>query len=53
MHKEFKNPKIYVLKHSSICKRLSSICDECGSEDEKIFKEKESTEVLDVNVILI
>ena len=32
---------------------ISSICDECGSEDEKIFKEKESTEKLNVNVILI
>ena len=43
-YKEFKKPKI-----SYICDKillLSSICNKCGSEDEKIFKEEESIEIL-------
>ena len=43
-NKEFWKPKI-----SYICDKtllLSSICDECGSKVEKIFKEKQSIEIL-------
>ena len=42
-YKEFKNPKI-----SFICDKTllhSSICNRCGSEDKKIFKEEEWIEV--------
>ena len=42
--KNFKKPKI-----SYICDKtlpLSSICNKCGSEDGKTFKEEESTEIL-------
>ena len=39
-YKEFKKPKI-----SNICDKtllLSSTCNKCGSEDEKIIEEEES-----------
>ena len=45
-YKEFKKPKI-----SYICDRIlpfSSICKKCRSEDEKIFKEEESIEILKI-----
>ena len=45
-YKEFKNPKI-----SFICDKTllhSSICNRYGSEDQKIFKEEESIEVLEI-----
>ena len=49
MYKEIKNPKI-----SYICDKtllLSSICDKCRSEDEKIFKVEESIEILILGLI--
>ena len=45
-NRKFEKPKI-----SYICDKkllLSSICDECGSEDEKIFKQKELIEILKI-----
>ena len=45
-YKEFKNPKI-----SYICDKTlfpSSICNKCGSGDEKIFKEEESIEIIKI-----
>ena len=45
-YKKFKKPKI-----SYICDKallLFSISNKCGSEDEKIFKEEESIEILKV-----
>ena len=45
-YKEFKKPKI-----SYICDRIllfSSICKKYRSEDEKIFKEEESIEILKI-----
>ena len=45
-YKEFKKPKI-----SYICDRIllfSSICKKCRSEDEKIFQEEESIEILKI-----
>ena len=50
-YKQFKNPKI-----SYICDKtllLSSICNKCGSEDKKIFKEEESTEILKVLGLIV
>ena len=44
-HKEFKQPKIYICDKTLL---LSSICKKCGSEDEKIFKEEESIEILKI-----
>ena len=31
---------------------LSSICNKCGSEDEKIFKKEESIEILKIIVLI-
>ena len=45
-YREFKKPKL-----SYICDKtllLSSICDKRGSEDDKIFKEEESIEILKI-----
>ena len=45
-YKEFKKPKIL-----HICDKillLSSICNKCGSEDEQMFMEKESNEILKI-----
>ena len=44
-YKEFKKSKIYICDKTLL---LSSIFNKCGSEDEKIFKEKESTEILKI-----
>ena len=45
-YKEFKNPKISYIYYKDLL--LSSICNNCGSEDEKMFREDESTEILKV-----
>ena len=46
MYKQFKNPKIsYVCDETLL---LSSICDKCTSEYEKIFKVEESIEILKI-----
>ena len=45
-YKEHKKPKMLY-----ICDKIllfSSICNKCGSEDEKVFKEEESTEMLKI-----
>ena len=45
-YKEFKEPKI-----SYICDKillLSRICNNCGSKDEKTFKEEVSIEILKI-----
>ena len=45
-YKKFKNPRM-----SYICQKtllLSRICNKCGTEDEKIFKEDESIEILKI-----
>ena len=43
-YRKFKNPKIsYISKKALV---LSIIWCECENQDEKIFKEKESTEIL-------
>ena len=45
-YRKFKNPKIsYILEKTLV---LSIICSKCKNEDEKIFKEKESIEILTV-----
>ena len=41
-HIEFKKPKIYICYKILL---LSSICNKCGSEDEKIFMEEELIEI--------
>ena len=45
-YRKFKNPKIaYILKKKLV---LSITCSKCENEDEKIFKEEESTEMLKI-----
>ena len=45
-HKKFKYPKIsYIIGKTLI---LSIICSKCQNEDQQIFKEKESTEILKI-----
>ena len=44
MYKEFKKPKISIICDKTLL--LSSTCNRCGIEDKKIFKKKESTEML-------
>ena len=41
-YRKFKNLKIYIFSKTLF---LSIICDKCGSEDKKIFKEEESTQI--------
>ena len=45
-YKEFRKPKISYLREKTLL--LSSICNKCGSEDEKIFKEEESMKILKI-----
>ena len=45
-YRKFKNAKISCIFDKTLV--LSIICDECSSNDEKIFKEKESTELLKI-----
>ena len=45
-YKEFKKPKILYICYKTVL--LSIICNKCGSEDEKIFKEEESIEILKI-----
>ena len=42
-YKEFKKPKILYICNKTLL--LSSICNKCGKEDEKIFKEEGSIEI--------
>ena len=43
-YKEFKKPKILYTCYKTLL--LSSICNKCGSEDEKLYIEEESIEIL-------
>ena len=45
-YKEYKKPKMSYICDKYISLLLSSICSKSGSKDEKIFKEKESIEIL-------
>ena len=44
LYRKFENPKISNLLEKTLV--LSIICSNCKNEDEKIFKEKESIEIL-------
>ena len=43
-YEEFKKPRISYICYKTLL--LGSNCNKCGSEDEKIFKEEESIEIL-------
>ena len=45
-YKEFKKPKISYIYDKTLL--LSSICNKCGSEGEKIFKEEQSIKILNI-----
>ena len=45
-YKEFKNSKISCICYKTLL--LFSICNKCGSEDEKMFKEEEKIDMLKV-----
>ena len=45
-YKEFKKPKRPYICHKTFFP--FSICKKCGSEDEKTFKDKKSTEILKI-----
>ena len=45
-YKEFKKPRISYICYKTLL--LSSICNKYGLEDEKGFKEEESTEILKI-----
>ena len=43
-YRKLKNPRISYIFDETLS--LSTICDKCSSNDEKIFKEQESIEIL-------
>ena len=45
-YKKFIKPNTSYICYNTLL--LSSICSKCGSEDEKVFMEKESVEILKV-----
>ena len=45
-YRKFEKPKISYLLHKILV--LPIICSKCKNEDEKIFKEEESTEILKI-----
>ena len=45
-HRLFKNPKISYISQKTFV--FSIICGKCGSKDETIFKEEESTKALKI-----
>ena len=45
-YRKFENLKISSIFEKALV--LSIICSKCGNEDEKIFKEEESTEILKI-----
>ena len=45
-YKKFKDPQISCIFDKALV--LSIICDKCGSNDEKLFKEEESIEILKI-----
>ena len=47
-YRKFEKPKIpYLLEKKTLV--ISIICSKCKNEDEKIFKEEESIEILKIN----
>ena len=44
-YRKFKNPKIYILEKTLV---LLIICSKCKNEDEKIYQEEESIEILKI-----
>ena len=45
-YRKLKNPRISYIFDELLS--LSTICDKCGSNDQKIFKEEESIEILKI-----
>ena len=45
-YKKFIKPKVSYICYKTLL--LSSICNKCGSEDDKIFKEEVSLEILKI-----
>ena len=45
-YRKLKNPRISYIFDETLS--LSTICDKCSSNDEKIFKEEESIEILGI-----
>ena len=45
-YKKFMKPKVSYICYKTLL--LSSICNKCGSEDDKIFKEEVSLEILKI-----
>ena len=45
-YKKFIKPKVSYICYKTVL--LSSICNKCGSEDDKIFKEEVSLEILKI-----
>ena len=45
-NRKIKNPKYHTFSKKKIV--LFVICSKCGNADEKIFKEKESIEILEI-----
>ena len=50
-HRKFKNPKISIFFKKTLV--LLIICSKCGNENEKIFKEEESIEILKILDLII
>ena len=50
-HRKFKNPKIsYIFEKTLV---LSIIVSKCGNENEKVFKEEESIEIIEILRIIV
>ena len=49
-YRKFEKPKISYLLEKTLV--LSIICSKCKNEDEKIFKEEESIEILKILVLI-
>ena len=49
-YRKFENPKISYLLEKTLV--LSIICGNCMNEDEKIFKEEESIEILKIHGLI-
>ena len=48
-YRKFEKLKIYLLEKTLV---LSIICSKCKNEDEKIFKEEESIEILKISGLI-
>ena len=49
-YRKLKNPRISYIFDETLS--LSTICDKCSSNDEKIFKEEESIEILRILILI-